>query len=147
LLATDRHGATPADSFRAALVRWQRAQPLTSRSALRQREIAARPHIRTTERHQEVDVDAPRAEAGYVEQHATAFVIRRASHCTKIERAVEHASREPVTVRGLLTRHADLPQSSHTNRLMLCGDIAADVLVDAGGTWRLPIAATPAARE
>jgi hypothetical protein len=117
--------------FHLLIVRWQRAQTFDLTQRARQREIAARPHIRTTERHQEVDVDAPRAKAGYVEQHTPAFVIRRASHRTKIERAVEHTSREPVTVRRLLTSHTDLPQSSHTNSIDVVWRHTADVFVDA----------------
>ena len=49
------------------LVRRQRAQALHVTQGDRQREIAARPDIGTTQRHQVVDVHAPRPEAWNVE--------------------------------------------------------------------------------
>ena len=111
-------------------MRRQRAQTFDLTQRARQRKIASRPYIWTTKRHQEVDVHAPGPESRYVEQHPTAFVIRRASHCTEIERAVEHASRKSVAVRRFLARHADLPQSIHTNPIDVVRRHTTNVLVD-----------------
>ena len=84
---------------------------LTSCSAIGEREVADRPDVRAAQRHQVVDVGAPRPDAAQREQRRAPGVVVAARDAGEREAAVQHGRGERVAVRGLLAREAEPVQA------------------------------------
>src|SRR5262245_54920187 len=86
-------------------------KPLDLAERRRQRQIALRPDVGSAERHQVVDVNAPRSEARNRTQRQATGAVRAACDRAEIERAVQYSLSETVTVGRFLPRQ---PQPSQT---------------------------------
>ena len=88
-----------------------RAQALDLVQRDGEREIPDRPDVRAPERHQVIDVRAPRADAAQGQERLTPFDVRAARDVGKAQAAIQDRAREPVAIRGLLPREPEAVQA------------------------------------
>ena len=118
---TCRNGAprTPraGDAADAIEVR-ERAHPLHLAHRGHEREVAARPHVGASERHQQIDVGGPRPDALERDQRGTGLVVVELGETIGIEPALHDRDGQFTYVVALLFREARAPERG----LIECGD-------------------------
>ena len=89
---------------------WDRAHPLHFADRRDEREVARGPDVGAPERHQEIDIRGPRADASQLDQLCARTFVVHLCQTARIELARDDRHREPSDVRRLLSRKARASQ-------------------------------------